>query len=69
MGDVMEEKVYSIIRRMTRAELGAVILGAGYALPADKSSAALQDCVRSLLQSGDIDQEDFFVESAEYNHA
>lgn len=59
---VTNDAVYSIVRRMTRAELGAVILGAGYAIPADKSHDSLADCVRSLYQDGTVDSTDIIAE-------
>ena len=46
-----DAKLYSTINDMSRAELGAVILGAGYALPDNKSKDSLRDVVRSLYQS------------------
>lgn len=60
--------IYSVIRSMHKAECGAVILGAGHALPADKSIGNLRDVVRSLYQDETITAQDILDEYEEANH-
>jgi hypothetical protein len=61
--------VHAVIQAMHRAELGAVILGAGYALPtgpdgriATVTREALRDAVRALYQDGTITGADILAE-------
>ena len=60
----MDTKIYALINGMTRRQLGGVLLGAGFALPADKSRDALRDVVRSKFQDGTLDATDILAETS-----
>lgn len=60
----MDAKIIAAIYDMTRSELGAVILGAGYALPLDRSRYSLRNVVLQLYADGEVTGDDIL---AQYN--